>query len=351
MNTDTRADIAVLIGRFQPFHNGHATLLQTALATAPQVIVVLGSSFHARSSKNPFNWQERAAMIAGTLSQADQARVSYVAVRDYYEDGRWARAVRSKVEKTIAATSETTRVALIGYFKDASSYYLDHFPHWQLIAVREGANIDATRIRRVLFEADNFEVSLSVISDQVPIAIRQYLKAWSILSCYAPLAQEHKALETYKASWRAAPYAPIFCTVDAVVKTAQHVLLIQRGGFPGKGLWALPGGFLEPRERLLQGAIRELREETQLAVLAQSLIDALVDVEVFDHPDRSLRGRTITHAHFFDLKTEQLPEVEGSDDAAHATWVPIAQLRSMEEMFFDDHFHILDHFLLLTDGP
>ena len=36
---------------------------------------------------------------------------------------------------------------------------------------------------------------------------------------------------------------------------------------------------------------------------------ALVGVAVFDHPDRSQRGRTITHAHYFDLKTRQLPAV------------------------------------------
>ena len=125
---------------------------------------------------------------------------------------------------------------------------------------------------------------------------------------------------------------------------------IQRGDFPGKGLWALPGGFLEQRERLFQGAMRELVEETRLAVLASSLADALVDVKVFDHPDRSLRGRTITHAHFFDLQTEHLPDVEADDDAAQARWVPIGQLAGMEDRFFDDHFHILNQFLGLTEN-
>ena len=190
---------------------------------------------------------------------------------------------------------------------------------------------------------------VSVIEDLVPTAVRQYLKAWSILPHYAPLVAEHQALEAYKASWRVTPYQPIFSTADAVVKTAGQVLLIQRGRLPGKGLWALPGGFVEPGERVLQAALRELCEETKLSVYAPSLLDTLVDVKVFDHPDRSLRGRTITHAHFFDLKTEHLPDVEGTDDAAHAAWVPIEQLASMEEQFFEDHFHILDHFLKVTE--
>ncbi|MDE2430420.1 MAG: NUDIX domain-containing protein, partial [Burkholderiales bacterium] len=201
---------------------------------------------------------------------------------------------------------------------------------------------------RVLFEAENLDVSLKVIEPQVPLSIRQYLKAWCALPYYAALAAEHMQLLQYKAAWKFAPYPPIFCTVDAVVKNAGKVLLVQRGGFPGKGLWALPGGFLDQNERLIQGAIRELCEETKLAFFASTLENALVAVQVFDHPERSLRGRTITHAHFFDLQLEHFPDIEAADDAAEARWVPIADLLAMEEQFFDDHFHILDYFLQLT---
>lgn len=340
-------DAAILIGRFQPFHNGHAGLLQAALATASTVVVVLGSAFHARSPKNPFTWQERAAMIAATLPEAQRERVRYVAVRDYYDDGLWADAVRRAVA---GAVPKVQRVTLVACFKDATSYYLRHFPQWQLLnqEVDAGEPIGATAIRNVLFEAENIDVSLGAVAQLLPAAISQYLRAWTLLPWYGPLVLEHRAIEAYKTRWKSAPYAPIFCTVDALVQTAGHVLLVRRGGYPGKDLWALPGGFLEPRERLLQGALRELAEETQLGVLAPTLIEALVDVAVFDHPDRSQRGRTITHAHYFDLQTTQLPAVTAADDAALAQWVPVASLPAMEEQFFEDHFHILNHFLQLT---
>lgn len=346
MNPSFGAQVAVLIGRFQPFHNGHATLLKLALDSAPNVVVVLGSSMHARSPKNPFSWQERAAMIAATLPERDRERVSYVAVRDYYDDVRWANAVRREVDRH---AGDARSIALVGHFKDASSYYLNRFPQWQLIAADNEFDIDATGIRRILFEAENIDISLDVIADQVPLAVRQYLKAWVMLPGYSLLVKEHAQVAAYQAAWRSAPYPPIFSTVDAVVKTAGHVLLIQRGGFPGKGLWAVPGGFVDQRERLIQGAIRELIEETRLGVLPSSLESTLVDVKVFDHPDRSQRGRTITHAHFFDLKMEHLPAVEGSDDAAQACWVPVDKVKEMEEMFFEDHFHILNAFLALTE--
>jgi bifunctional NMN adenylyltransferase/nudix hydrolase len=346
MDTPVSTDVAVVIGRFQPFHHGHAMLLRLALDTAPQVVVVLGSSFHARSPRNPFTWQERAEMISASLSAQDKSRVCYVAVRDYYEDARWAGAVRAQVRH---AVSGAAHIALVGYFKDGSSYYLNRFPQWRLVTCNDAPDIDATRIRKGLFEAENIDASLTAVAEQIPMEVCQYLKTWSLMGCFPGLAREHAAIEAYKESWQAAPYPPIFTTVDAVVKTAGHVLLIQRAGFPGKGLWAIPGGFLEQRERLLQGAIRELCEETRLAVPGSSLVDGVVEVKVFDHPDRSLRGRTITHAHFFELESEHLPIVEASDDAAHAVWIPIGRLAGMEEEFYEDHFHILDHFLELTE--
>lgn len=79
--------------------------------------------------------------------------------------------------------------------------------------------------------------------------------------------------------------------------------------------------------------------------------DALQWVAVFDHPDRSQRGRTITHAHYFDLGDAPFPAVRADDDAMQVEWVPVEKLAAMEEEFFEDHFHMLDHFLVLTTPP
>jgi ADP-ribose pyrophosphatase YjhB (NUDIX family) len=131
-------------------------------------------------------------------------------------------------------------------------------------------------------------------------------------------------IKAQREKWAGAPYAPIFVTVDAVVRGDDRVLLIRRAREPGAGLWALPGGFVEQDERLLQAAMRELREETSIGLLQVSLEDAFRSSKVFDHPQRSLRGRTITHAHFFDLG-RHTPDVQAADDAAEAQWVPIGR--------------------------
>ena len=67
--------------------------------------------------------------------------------------------------------------------------------------------------------------------------------------------------------------------------------------------------------------------------------------QVFDDPDRSQRGRTITHAFYFEFTSGDLPAVRGSDDAARARWVPLAEARRLREHLFEDHFFILEHFL------
>ena len=156
-------------------------------------------------------------------------------------------------------------------------------------------------------------------------------------------------LRSYRNAWAAAPYPPVFVTVDAVLRCQDHVLLIRRAHAPGKGQLAVPGGFIEQRETVWQSCLRELAEETHCDVPEAALRAALQSVAVFDHPDRSQRGRTITHAHYFDLGDAPFPLVQADDDAMLVQWTRIDQLAGMEEEFFEDHFHMLDHFLGLTE--
>lgn len=89
--------------------------------------------------------------------------------------------------------------------------------------------------------------------------------------------------------------------------------------------------------------VRQVRDVPEATLRA-----ALQSVAVFDHPDRSQRGRTITHAHYFDLGTAPLPAVQADDDALQAEWIPVGQIAALEAEFFEDHFHMLDHFLQIT---
>ncbi|WP_374668853.1 bifunctional nicotinamide-nucleotide adenylyltransferase/Nudix hydroxylase [Ramlibacter sp.] len=332
-------DVAVCIGRFQLYHHGQAAVLRRALDLAPRVVVVIGSAHQARTPRNPFTWGERAEMIRLSLTPAEAARVQFAPVRDYYDETRWAAAVREAV--AASGADRSTRVALVGHRKDATSEYLAGFPDWRLVDIGHQGDLHAKALRAALFTTDHLPAALAAIAGQVPPTTVEFLRAWAELPCFAPLREEWRALARERALWDTAPYPPVFVTVDAVVRKAGHVLLIRRGRAPGRGLLALPGGFLEQRETVYQSALRELEEETGLRLLPSTMQAALRAVRVFDHPDRSQRGRVITHAHLFDLGDGPLPEVRGSDDASEATWVPVTDVASLEAQFHDDHFSIL----------
>ena len=340
-------DTALYIGRFEPPHSGHLALVQRALGSAPQVIVLMGSAWQVRSPKNPFTWTEREAMLRAALSTADNARLQVLPVRDYYNEAVWVQAVRLSV---VAHTQTGARIGLVGHFKDATSGYLGAFPGWELIHVARQGSIDGTAIRDAYFGATPSTVmaALAPLADQIPASTLAALQAFAQQSEYPALQEEWRMLRDSRARWASAPYPPVFVTVDAVLRCQDHILLIRRAFAPGKGQLAVPGGFIDLRETVWQSCLRELAEETHCQLSETAMRAALQEVTVFDHPDRSQRGRTITHAHYFDLEGAAFPAVQADDDAAQVLWTPITQLPSLEDAFFEDHFHMLDHFLGLT---
>ena len=143
---------AVLIGRFQPFHNGHLALLEQALQVAQQVIVVLGSAHQARSPKNPWVWEERRKMIDDCLPTRMKGRVQFVPIRDYYDLPQWVAEVQRWVEALVPPMGVS--MGLISHEKDASSAYLRHFPKWKAIELPRQGAVDATPLREMLWSLD-----------------------------------------------------------------------------------------------------------------------------------------------------------------------------------------------------
>ena len=346
------ADYGVFIGRFQPLHAGHEHIIRDALDRVAKLIVLVGSANIARDPRNPFTFAEREHMLRSSFAyEVAQGRLVIEPLDDhFYSDTAWVTEVQRRVKQVIlhAANPEgatlhgmqDVRIALAGYGKDNSSYYLKLFPEWQSIQLdSHNSTFSATDVRDRYFRRIP-DVPYSILSKPVAEQLEDFAKGQD----FRTLLAETEYLADYPKQWGKGP----FVTADAVVVQSGHILLVERGQLPGKGLLALPGGFVNPEERIRDAAIRELREETGIAdnkgqippaMLASFIEDSRT--RVFDAPNRSLRGRIITHAFLFRLpERRNLFTVKGGDDAAHAHWHRLGDLTP--DMFFEDHWAIIE---------
>jgi 8-oxo-dGTP diphosphatase len=121
-------------------------------------------------------------------------------------------------------------------------------------------------------------------------------------------------------------------TADAVIQENNNIILIKRKYAPFKGKYALPGGFIKYNEDPKQAVIREVREETNLAV------EIIRKIGVYDQKGRDPRGRIVSTAYKCRL-VRDLSKIRGGDDAAAAEAIPIEKIKTIDLAF--DHKQIL----------
>ncbi len=355
-----RYDALVFIGRFQPFHYGHAKVIEHALGLAEKVIVLVGSANTARSFYNPFTWQERREVIQAWMpeevSQLDTKRLIIEPLNDHtYSDTGWIMEVQKTVGNLVYDNfgPGDHKIGLIGHSKDHSSYYLGLFPQWGSVNVEAFTDrrlFNATDVRTEYFRAHQEKEPSAPqdwigLMEGIPRATFRFLDQFRSTDDYNRLFQEHQYILKYRKdhSYTNAGYEATHTTVDAGVVQSGYILLVKRGTHPGKGLLALPGGFINPEERLVDGMIRELREETKLKVPTPVLKGNIAKREVFDDPNRSPRGRVFSHTFLITLPPDPkgLPKAKGGSDAADADWYPLSSLDPT--MMFEDHYFIIQH--------
>lgn len=341
------SEFGVLIMRAQPFHIGHLNLINYGLKNVVKLIIVLGSASSARTVKNPWTFDERIDMIRGSLDGEANSRIEIIPANDYlYNDNLWISNVQQRVDEI---TNGSDDVSLIGFMKDRSSFYLSLFPQWNFIGAGDSfiKNLDATKIRDLYFNCDLVGIQ-PLVTNHVFEKLRSDMMETAVTKrdSFVELKNEYEFMANYLEPYKHLKYPVTFNTVDAVAIQSGHILVIRRRCYPGKGLLALPGGHLSQNETREQCAIRELKEETGISLSKEDLKNFIVGEKDFDHPERSLRKRTITHVFCFDLGMGKLHRVKGQDDADKAFWMPFNDVLTNEHLFFEDHAHIIRHFIM-----
>lgn len=87
----------LMLGRFQPFHNGHLALTKQILSECDELVIIIGSAQFNFIEKDPFSAGERVLMIHGALKEAgiDLSRCYIIPVANDENNARWLAYLRS----------------------------------------------------------------------------------------------------------------------------------------------------------------------------------------------------------------------------------------------------------------
>lgn len=314
--------------------------VRAALALAPRLALCVRRATSAPSPAFPFGVEARCRWLLDALDAAEAARLDLLPLREHFDAARELRALQRMLPADAAGV----------HWLRATPAGLDapQLPSgWTWSASASDPDATASEALAALYAADDPQAELARWQDRLGPAAAPALAGWIAGPDFERIRGDWRQIAHELRVWSVVPYPVVKVTVDAVVRAAGHVLLVRRGRPPGLGLWALPGGFLEPDEPVLDAALRELHEETGLPVALPQLRAAVRGQRAYTHPRRSQRGRIITFTVFVDLDAATPPPVQGGDDAAEARWVPVGELPALERQLHDDHFLMIDDALRL----
>jgi len=164
----------IVLGRFQPFHRGHAKLVDAALDYSNEIglpiRIIIGSANQPESLDNPWTWQERKQMICCWLAtNHPNVEVDVIAVPDINDPPNW-----------VVHAEKYHGIAGVLFTSDEKTADLYRNSDWQVIEsplqVRE--SWEGWRIRstlKMLSTVSEREASLSVMAETIPKEVAELL--------------------------------------------------------------------------------------------------------------------------------------------------------------------------------
>jgi bifunctional NMN adenylyltransferase/nudix hydrolase len=328
-------DYAVIFGRFQPFHLGHLSLCLQAAQCAERLIVVIGSVGASLSVRNPWNGTERCAFIAAALRESGLDDFQFLPIADSaYHFSDWLLRLKAEIAKIVGKKS----FAIVGHYRDKSSYYLDHFPGWEVVLVPEQFNdISSTVIRKFIFTGN-----VDAARPYLPPIVYSNLVPWLESPEYARLKTDFVAIQTFQVNHGISDKSSL-ASIVIVVHSRGEILFMRRNDNPGQNLWSLPECLhIPPDSDADSAALSLLRQHLDCPLPDSQYAICSIAKEPFDAPARDIRGPFVATGYFIDLDLAgiQCPSPQPED-----VWLPVDLLKVDEAAFFIDHALIARHFL------
>ena len=154
-------DISLFIGRFQPFHNGHLSVLKGMVKVSKKVFIGIGSSEVHGTPDDPFTREERREMIQRALQEVNIIPlydVVFINLPDMGEDTEWAKMCLDVCENQVTAVwtgNEWTKKTFEG-------------TGVRIQDIKEVPNISATEVRRRMKAGEDWK-------SLVPPAVVDYI--------------------------------------------------------------------------------------------------------------------------------------------------------------------------------
>jgi bifunctional NMN adenylyltransferase/nudix hydrolase len=321
---------------FSIFTINHYNQLEELLNNYDKVICLITNAYRPRTINTPFTYLERMAMINNAM-QSSKITIAPVYDHLYDVDERIVHYVN--ILEELIGNIDISSIAYYNTNNDISNF-LSNFLRNYLEIESIPNNLPVSNAKEMIeLWLTGCTISVEdILKKNLPhMVYNQLLQVPSSITLGLKHEQAH--IKEYRQSFSMLPYPIHFMTADAIVRHRDCILMIQRKRSPGKGLWALPGGFVDEYELTQDAAIRELEEEAGIKLSSEHIKNS----KLFDYPYRSNRGRTYSMGYYFNLPYDNKYAVTAADDAAEAKWMPIADIEPTE--VFEDHYDIIRYFV------
>ena len=159
----------VVLGRFQPLHNGHAHLLSAAAEHGKVITVAIGSAEAPESADNPWSAEERSEMVE-VWAQSAGVEVEVVCIPDIDDPPNWVAHASTFHGEGTLATSDPKSAEL---YRKAGWMVID-------IPLTERQDLEGWRVRetlKMLSTIDDDEAFASVMENSLPQVIIEWFLA------------------------------------------------------------------------------------------------------------------------------------------------------------------------------